>query len=460
MTLAGVEMANGSLDLSDIQGFILRGYRLPLLRCLVLEVDRAGPARQALLSLANEGPSGLRITTAEEWCTEKPLYCLNVGMTWPGLLALGLGSLPRLSFDSFPSFVAGAAARALALGDTGGSAPEHWISPLGSGRDHAILALYAADGAQLAEHTARLQAVLAGAWHVRAQLDGAALPEGRVHFGYRDGISQPTIIGGPERSLPDGQPPVPAWNFILSATPEANYYLPQPERLGKNGSFGVFRVLRQNVFAFERFLESQRAQIDPELLAAKLCGRWRNGVPLSLSPDSDVTALPESAWNDFDYVPSGTNPRAPDDRRGERCPIGAHIRRSFPRGMRVQGGGNHLHRMIRRGVPYGPEYRRGQPEDDIERGLLGFFINASIENQYEFVLATWCNAGGFAAGLPIDSKDGVASADESVRFDIARANGQPPLAVGGFSRFVQARGGAYCFLPSIDALRFIGELPD
>ena len=29
-----------------------------------------------------------------------------------------------------------------------------------------------------------------------------------------------------------------------------------------------------------------------------------------------------------------------------------------------------------------------QPYDGIERGLLGYFINSSIENQYEFVLGT------------------------------------------------------------------------
>jgi hypothetical protein len=54
----------------------------------------------------------------------------------------------------------------------------------------------------------------------------------------------------------------------------------------------------------------------------------------------------------------------------------------------------------------------------------------------------------------------VASADESARFDIAGAPGQPPLAVRGFSRFVQTRGGACCFLPSLGALRVIGALPD
>jgi deferrochelatase/peroxidase EfeB len=179
-------------------------------------------------------------------------------------------------------------------------------------------------------------------------------------------------------------------------------------------------------------------------------------VPLSLSPDSDQTSIPEEHWNDFDYVARDSG--APDDGRGERCPIGAHIRRSFPRGMRVQGGGNHLHRLIRRGMPYGDPYDRDRPDDPSERGLLGFFINASIETQYEFVVRMWCNQGGFAAGLPADSKDLIAG-DEPVAgasFALNRGRGKPPLNVGGFGRFVQTRGGAYCFLPSLSALRFIG----
>ena len=49
----------------------------------------------------------------------------------------------------------------------------------------------------------------------------------------------------------------------------------------------AFRVSQQDVVGFEEFLQSHRDVIDPELLAAKVCGRWRNGVPLALSPETD-----------------------------------------------------------------------------------------------------------------------------------------------------------------------------
>jgi len=58
-------------------------------------------------------------------------------------------------------------------------------------------------------------------------------------------------------------------------------------------------------------------------------------------------------------------------------------------------------------MPYGPAYDPAKPHDGIERGLLGYFINSSIENQYEFVLSHWANDSEFAGAvrLPPKSKD-------------------------------------------------------
>jgi deferrochelatase/peroxidase EfeB len=99
----------------------------------------------------------------------------------------------------------------------------------------------------------------------------------------------------------------------------------EPPELGRNGSFGVFKMMRQDVVGFENFLQSNKDKIDPELLAAKICGRWRNGVPLELSPDTDSPAggIKPDQLNDFEYV----NKDGSGDPKGLRCPIGAHIRR-------------------------------------------------------------------------------------------------------------------------------------
>ena len=165
--------------------------------------------------------------------------------------------------------------------------------------------------------------------------------------------------------------------------------------------------------ALKTFLQSNRDKIDPELLAAKMCGRWRNGVPLALSPDTDSPAggMSPEQLNDFEYV----NADGSGDPKGIRCPVGAHIRRVNPRGQPVAGqgvpgGSNNSHRLMRCLLPYGPTYDPKQPYDGIERGILGYFINANIENQYEFVLRQWVNDSEFAGAVRLHPR-GERSAD-------------------------------------------------
>jgi hypothetical protein len=113
-------------------------------------------------------------------------------------------------------------------------------------------------------------------------------------------------------------------------------------------------------------------------------------------------------------------------------------------------------------MPYGPAYDPSQPYDGVERGLLGYFINSNIENQYEFVLSQWVNDAAFAGAVRLDpkSKDpmiGTQDPAESV-FVIPQANGAPPIKVTGLTSFTTTKAAAYCFLPSITAIRFIAGL--
>jgi hypothetical protein len=41
-------------------------------------------------------------------------------------------------------------------------------------------------------------------------------------------------------------------------TKAENYYVPEPPELGRNGSFGVFKMMRQDVVGFENFLLQER----------------------------------------------------------------------------------------------------------------------------------------------------------------------------------------------------------
>src|SRR5271165_5038858 len=93
-----------TLDLGNIQGFVLRGYRMPMVRHFLLSVGDPANARKLLGRLVSGDEfDAPQITTAEDWHVGfapgpadnpadtprlKPDYCLNLGITWAGILAL------------------------------------------------------------------------------------------------------------------------------------------------------------------------------------------------------------------------------------------------------------------------------------------------------------------------------------------------------------------------------------
>jgi deferrochelatase/peroxidase EfeB len=466
---------------------------MPMVRHFLLKARVPAQARRLLGRLVSGDESDApQITSAQNWHVGfepgpadnpsevpqfKPDYCLNLGITWAGLLALEVKDrVPNISFRSFDAFIAGAAERARLVGDTGTSGPENWIGGFGTGNDHVLVTLHAISPEAMTQYSGRLSALFAEddafqeLWRgdgmaLMEMQDGKPVPTTKVHFGYTDGISMTTIRGGPERYKPDHQQPCEPWLFVLLDEAE-NYFVPEPRELGLNGSFAVFKMIRTDVVGFENFLQSKKDQIDPELLAAKMCGRWRNGVPLALSPETDSPlqgGVSAEHLNDFEYV----NADGSGDPKGLLCPVGAHIRRVNPRGQPITGqgnpgGSNNTHRLIRRGMPYGPVYDPTQPYDGVERGLLGYFINSNIENQYEFVLSQWVNDSEFAGAvrLPPKSKDpliGTQDPAESI-FVIPQAKGAPPIRIAGLSSFITTQAAAYCFLPSITAIQFIAAL--
>ena len=447
---------------ADIQGFILRTYAMPVLRILALKITQPEATRRFLGSLVN-GESEPRLATAADW-TVKPQYCLNVGLTYTGLAAL---ELPASSLASFPEeFAAGAPARAERVGDTAESSPERWKGQLASADLHILLFLFADTEDILERITGQLRTGYSS-HDAMAELsvhEGRGLPGNVAHFGYRDGFAQPTIDGGLPPLMPDVLPKAPAGEFLLgypSQYLDFTYPVPTPAELGRNGSFVAFRILEQDCHGFERFLTEAARQtgFDRELIAAKLCGRWRNGVPLSLSPASADESILLEQRNSFDYVPSDSMPDAYDDRRGYRCPLGSHIRRMNPRNSMVAGNSGLKHRIIRRGLPYGPPFDPANPDDGIERGLLGLFIGVSLKDQFEFLMSDWGNGGNLAPGLR-DTRDPIIG-DNSLpgaSFLIPIEGQKRPVELAGLSSFVICRGAAYCFLPSATAIRYISSL--
>ena len=281
------------------------------------------------------------------------------------------------------------------------------------------------------------------------------LPGVLIHFGYQDGISQPVVAGAPRPQYAAVKAAVtPAGAFLLgypSQWLEFQYPVPRPLEFGRNGSFAAFRILQQDVEAFEEYLTTvaDATGLNTEMVTAKICGRWRNGTPLVSSPQA-TTCLPPEQLNDFDFA---------QDPKGLACPLNAHIRRTNPRGEAVAGADSDRHPLIRRGMPYGPKYDPCKDKgDEIERGLLGLFICASIEDQFEFLMTNWINRGGFRPELPSSTKDLIAGNTVIGEPAFSLPSTTTKSALPKFSQFVTTRGAAYCFLPSITGLKYIADL--
>ena len=448
-------------QLHDIQGNILRAYGFPFARYEVLRVvDRVG-ARRLLTSVLDQQ----LITSAQTWDPDcKPGVALNVFFSWHGLEAMGL---PQSSLSSFPEeFRQGMAARAKRLCDTGRHAPAGWDFGNDPDCNHVFFALYGRtkeDRDRVLETLRGELAAVGSAVEVTHCTDAERLATHREHFGYADGIGQPSITdsGAPvypgEGTLVDGTwVPLAAGEFVLGYPGETGFAIPtpQPAVLGRNGSFLVYRLLEQHVAEFRAFLKEQAVRVyqDPskeELVAAKLVGRWRSGCPLALRPEKDDEELAVN-WmenNAFGYV---------DDAAGAACPLGAHIRRMNPRDGRIGDTLVKTHRIVRRGLPYGPPLPEGAPDDGQKRGVAFMAINASIRYQFEFLQSEWINNGEFAGLSKADVDPFSGEPRAGSRFQIVLPSGRAKN-IFDLPAFVTLKGGGYYFIPSLSALRFIAE---
>jgi len=82
------------IDVSDIQGFALKGYNFPYARYWLLELGEPAAARAWLRELLTV------ITTGERWDIDrKPMSTVNIAFTHKGLVKL---ELPLASLLSFP----------------------------------------------------------------------------------------------------------------------------------------------------------------------------------------------------------------------------------------------------------------------------------------------------------------------------------------------------------------------
>jgi len=98
------------------------------------------------------------------------------------------------------------------------------------------------------------------------------------------------------------------------------------------------------------------------------------------------------------------------------------------------------------------------PFDDEDRGLMFFSLNTSFRRQFEFVQIAWNNSPRFN-GL-YNTTDAVIGPNPSdLKGDLALEAEPFRLRTQKCPRFTGVKGGAYLFLPSISALKFLAQLP-
>ena len=449
------------LNVTDIQGFTLRGYNYPCARYLFLHfADDPARTRELLHKL-----TGL-VTTGQHWDVGKPPFTLNIAFSHQGLAAL---KLPAATLLTFPvEFQQGMKARAKILGDTGINAPDHWDTMWHGRPVHAWVAMYSRNVADLDACHAQVSVHMesTGGASLLGHQDATAIfingGESTIeHFGYTDGFGNPDYLGVDRKSQPghgklgkDGKSwePLATGELLLGYADEAGELpvAPMPHLLASNGTFMVYRKLKQNVAAFRAYIDHEAKFYGggKAKLEAKFIGRWKDGTPLELSPDYPNQGIVKDPDQSTNFTYSG-------DPEGTRCPMGAHLRRVNPRdSFGFHGGLVNRRRITRRGLPYGRYVPDGQPVSDAEdRGIVFMALNASISRQFEFVQQQWIEYGN-DNHLGNDKDPLLGNHGGHGKFaiqgDATPAN--PPMICSKLPNFVELKGGEYFFLPSITAL--------
>jgi Dyp-type peroxidase family len=451
------------LNATDIQGFVLRGYNLPVARYLFLRLEDPKQARDLVRRLLSQ------ITTGQRWDGGKPSSTLNIGFTFRGLQCL---ELPLATLITFPvEFQQGMRQRAELLGDTGVNAPVRWDSVWREDHVHIWLGINGQTVEALDACQSAVQSTLdetGGATLLGAQNAAAEVVNGKPttseHFGFTDGFGNPEYLGverssqpGQGKLLDDGETwaPLATGELLLGYADEAGELpvAPVPHLLAANGTFMVYRKLHQNLATFRAWLDHQSTLYGggKEKLAAKLIGRWRDGTPVELSPDKPDTSIAEDPNRSTNFTYGA-------DAAGTRCPMGAHIRRVHPRdAFGFNGRLINRRRITRRGLPYGPFAAEDQQVADTDdRGVIFMALNASLSRQFEFVQQQWVQYGN-DSHLGNDKDVLMGNHGGHGRFVVQgdTSPGNPPFVCNNLPNFVELRGGDYFFLPSITALGMI-----
>ena len=494
---------NSDIAFDDMQVLLRFGNgRLTESAFLLLVIKNADAARQWL----NAAPVSNAVAM-----DPPPDTALQIAFSAQGLDAIGLDREAVEGFsDEFITGMAGDESRSRRLGDTGDNAPEQWDwgqARSASTRTAAPVCRAGGVGG-MAERVS--DNTFAQAFDLLAELPTSTL-EATEPFGFVDGISQPRIDWEQRQSTDPHQRDeysnlLAPGDVVLGFPNEYGLYTPRPlidpghnaradilpdaedvpgkKDFGRNGSYLVIRQLQQDVPGFWQFVD-QAAGSDTgkrEALAASMVGRHRDGTLLVQPARDQIPGIPSAdGLNHFTYA---------GDPVGNRCPIGAHIRRTNPRNgdyppgvtgllsrlVRALGFGlshpeadliasTRFHRLLRRGRNYGPKLT---PEDAIksnppiaERGLQFVCLVGNITRQFEFVQNAWIISSKFAGVQDerdplLGTRSTLSNQSPTDRFRRPDASG-PTHINHAMPQFITVKGGGYFFMPGLRALKYLAS---
>jgi Dyp-type peroxidase family len=537
------------LAMDQIQGNIVVGFNKDFQTLLLLEIVEVADFKRWLTSLVPF------VATASEVLAFNRLFkeirsrrgaSQTIQATWINV-AFSYCALTRLSTDAADftdeSFKQGLAARSASLGDpTDPQAeghPQNWVVGGPDNQADVLLIIASDTRGDMLREVSRLErslypvrgadgrVVRSGA-RVISRQEGATLPPplaGHEHFGFLDGVSQPGLRGrlsdDPTDVLTFRQNPnereqgKPGQDLLWPGEFVFGYRGQDPNaediaqpgpvavagpKWAENGSFLVYRRLRQDVAAFRRFVRQSAEQLGlaPALVGAKLVGRWTSGAPTLRAPEADDPALGDSdcANNSFEFgdespqlfpeqqaspldcsdaIPNTQPPAlfAPSagDPQGLICPFAGHIRKVYPR----DDGSSTLpdtgepttqtHRLLRRGIPFGAPFRHDLEagDDCVDRGLHFLAYQTSIVEQFEFVTQQWVNNPDFKdpeAGYDmIIGQNNAPCQERERRFTITFTHDgvEQRQVLATREDWVIPTGGGYFFAPSIKALELLAR---
>lgn len=492
---------------ANIQGLILSGYSHPYSCHLLFTFPEDNP--DGITSFFNDLYG--KVQSASDWGDQKPESMLNIGLTFNGLSELDvvkdrdLGNFPP-SFRNGPW--SGDPQRSLTDKYDEESDPKKWWQGENNDKNDALSCVvhaYALSSNLLEDLVSEItsSATNNGLEEIIPLKNSKRLYQTivddnphKVHFGYTDGISQPSLQNSGESGITPN--PQDLNNFLVGYN-IGSISQPGPNdrtsagAFAKDGCYNAFRVLYQDVFAFNKYLKDQVIKFEDQLsflgldnvqleewFAAKLCGRWRNGSPLINNPEKPSEDTPTGMYDtNFGYADQNSlPPKDPnvtdvndDITSSLSCPFSSHIRVANTRNQSLKPRDGFAPRIIRRGVPYGEPLVTNE-NDELDRGLIGMFLCGNLSNLFE-ILYGWMNFNNFS-DKPIFSVDsppqdallgnrslvgknisGYAGVVDT--FDIPLENGES-ITLTSLPQLLATRGTAYCFLPSIASLAQIAGI--